>query len=198
MTQRVCQTAAFRLQFEMFEGSPSDRCGRRAAWQPPMPPWPTQAEAPDSQPGRTKMWPMNFERTHSPPARASWAGLLALMLVAGCGTQQGESLSDRRKALNDGSAPGIVLIPARAKDAGTSPAPATPSDKPAASVAPVPAAAAKGTAGASAESRPSRGLFDNLPPPSGRSMNSAKDLKAPDLGIALPSNKAASQPAGSK
>ena len=98
---------------------------------------------------------------------------LALPLLA----QAQGSLAERRLAITQGTAPGKVLIEA-------------PAPRPAAS-APAPAAAASGAAAAPA--RP--GLFSRLPPPSGRPLNAAQRLNAPDQGIVIQAAPAAASAA---
>ncbi len=102
--------------------------------------------------------------------------LLASLLVslfalgtAGCGQAGGGSLTDSRLAVIHGRAPGKVLIEA----------PATPAS-----------GAASGAASTAARS-------PVLPPPSGRSLQEARRLDAPDQGIRLPTAReaAASEPA---
>ena len=96
---------------------------------------------------------------------------LALPLLA----QAQGSLAERRLAITQGTAPGKVLIEA-------------PAPRPAASA---PAAAASGAAAAPA--RP--GLFSRLPPPSGRPLNAAQRLNAPDQGIVIQAAPAAASAA---
>jgi hypothetical protein len=96
--------------------------------------------------------------------------LLALPLLA----QAQGSLAERRLAITQGTAPGKVLIEA--------PAPRSA------------ASAASGAAPTAAASAPARGgLFSRLPPPSGRPLNAAQRLNAPDQGIVIqPATAAAS------
>jgi hypothetical protein len=103
---------------------------------------------------------------------------LVSVLLSLCGpawAQEGGSLAERRLAIQKGTAPGKVLIDA--------PAPAAPA-APAASAAATPAPPA-----------PRAGLLSRLPPPSGRPLNAARKLDAPDQGIVIkPAAPSASAP----
>jgi hypothetical protein len=96
--------------------------------------------------------------------------LLALALgLAPLFASAQDSLADKRQAIIKGTAPGKVVLqlPSLAASA--------------------PAAAASGGAAGAAE--PARGgWFSRLPPPSGRPLNAARRLDAPDQGIGLPSD----------
>jgi hypothetical protein len=92
------------------------------------------------------------------------------------------SLADKRLAITKGTAPGQVLIELPPAGAGAASAPA---------------AAGSGASAASAATsgKPARtGLFSRLPPPSGRPMNAAQRLDAPDLGIVIQPARPASAP----
>jgi hypothetical protein len=104
-------------------------------------------------------------------SRLLLASATAALALHGLATAQSiPTLSEARKAVRDAATPGVVIIPARA-----------------------PASAVAATSGASAPARSGSFLGDvarTLPPPSGRSIDSARRLDAPDVGIALPSRGA--------
>jgi hypothetical protein len=104
--------------------------------------------------------------------------IAALLLAAPLAVSAQGSLADKRLAITKGTAPGKVLIEA--------PSPA------AAASAPAPAGAASGAT----RPPPARaGLFSRLPPPSGRPLNDARRLDAPDQGIVVKSAPAAASAA---
>lgn len=103
--------------------------------------------------------------------------LAALMALAPVAALAQGSLTERRQAIIQGTAPGKVLLE-RPPSA-------------AAAAASVPAAAASGPA---SSAPPRQGLFSRLPPPSGRPMSAAQRLDAPDQGIVIKSAPAASAP----
>lgn len=128
--------------------------------------------------------------------------LLAVSVLAACGSAPSadpkDSLYERRLQVIKGTGPGIVLIPAGDESPAPAPAPATAATTPAPAPAPGTAApaAAPATAAAPAPAAKSTGaLFSKLPPPTGQSPSSIKNLERKDLGITLPSSLSASQPA---
>lgn len=125
--------------------------------------------------------------------------LIASLAMASTPLVQAEgTLAERRQALNNGTAPGIVIW-----DGGRS-----AKEAPAA----VPAAAATGSTGATEKASPQGaaaapataskplserlgGLFNRVPAPSGQPLNAARRLDSPTQGIAVPTQaSAASQP----
>ena len=111
------------------------------------------------------------------------AAMLVLLLAQSACSQlslppgDGTSLADRRRALGDDGATGIVVIPAAAPAGKATPAEAPP-------------AAADAMAGSPGNSPDS----DQRSLPSGRSMSEAKQLSDPDLGIRIPIGQPALAP----
>ncbi len=110
-------------------------------------------------------------------------GALALVLVshAACSTEAKPTLEERRLSVIKGTTPGIVIL-----DLGSarSPEPAASSNT------------ASGAPPARDEAAPARWLpkwLSTLPAPSGRPLQAARRLDAPDQGIALPTAASASQ-----
>jgi predicted lipid-binding transport protein (Tim44 family) len=124
---------------------------------------------------------MTLHASHTGPCTA-----LGLLLMLGLlSLSQAQSLADKRLAITKGQAPGKVLIDK------LSVAEAPPS--PAASAASSAATSAAPAAAPPAAGKPS--LFSRLPPPSGRPLNEARRLAAPDQGIVIkPAAPAASAP----
>lgn len=110
------------------------------------------------------------------------------MLALACASQSAmssgdkQSLQERRLGVIKGTTPGILIL-----DLGSAKA-AAPAVAASAAVEGRPAEAAS-----QADWRPK--WLSNLPPPSGRSLNAARRLDAPDQGIPVPTAASASQPA---
>jgi len=114
-----------------------------------------------------------------------WRGLSALGLVlvsqAALAAEAKQSLEERRLGIIKGSTPGIVILDLRATKQ------AEPAASASAGVEAKPAVAAPQGSWASR-------WLGKLPPPSGRPLNDARRLDAPDQGIPLPTAASASQP----
>lgn len=134
------------------------------------------------------------EARHAVAARGAALGGAAMamaLLVAGCalppvaptaGTQ------DPRRAVVQGTTPGITLVPARdASTAGGAAGATTGTTAGGASVGAATGATASGpAASAPGTGRAPGGFLQGLPPPSGRSLTQQKKLDAPQQGIPLP------------
>jgi hypothetical protein len=123
---------------------------------------------------------------------AAWFATLSLLTACAqgpAGPAGSESLQDRRQAISQGTAPGIVFFTpgnrTGAASAPSGPGAQAPAAGHAAPVQARPPAVAAGTP-------PSTGFFGSLPPPSGRPINDAKKLNAPDQGIPVPTAGSAS------
>jgi hypothetical protein len=104
--------------------------------------------------------------------KTTWIAAAVLATLSGAGAAQSHpTLNDARKAVRESTTEGVVIIPARKK-------------------AQAPAPAASGASAPVASSSVLREVARDVPPPSGRSIGSARRLDAPDLGIALPSRGA--------
>lgn len=113
-------------------------------------------------------------------------GSIAMLVLAAADVAAQGTLAERRLALTKGTAPGKVLLELKraetVADAASAPASAAAS-------AP---ARANGAAAPTATEPPRRGgLFSALPAPSGRPLQAARRLDAPDQGIALPTARPA-------
>jgi hypothetical protein len=110
-----------------------------------------------------------------------------LTLHGAASAQSVGSLNDARKAVREGTTPGITIIPAR-KRAEPPPAQASAPQSagsaagPAATSASAPAVAQTKTSAGSVTSE----ILRSLPPPSGTPLNAARRLDSPQLGIPLP------------
>lgn len=110
------------------------------------------------------------------------AGLFSVLLASQAlvFAEPVQTLAEKRLSIIKGTSPGIVLFdfdnaPRAAAPVATSTSGTTGSTSPAVSA---PAAAPQPTAASR--------FFSALPPPSGRSLQSARRLDAPDQGVALP------------
>jgi hypothetical protein len=111
----------------------------------------------------------------------------ALALQGAASAQSVGSLQDARKAVREGTTPGITIIPARKR---AEPPPAQASAPQAAGSAAGPAAAGA-SAPAVVKTKSASGsvageILRSLPPPSGTPINSARRLDSPQLGIPIP------------
>jgi hypothetical protein len=129
------------------------------------------------------------------PGSLTWRALSALGLIlvsqAVLSAEAKQSLEERRLNVIKGSTPGIVIL-----DLGTAKR-AEPAASASGEVQVKPSNAAPAAPAAPQGTWASRWL-SKLPPPSGRSLNDARRLDAPDQGIPVPSAASASQPAGLK
>jgi len=116
----------------------------------------------------------------------------ALALQGAASAQSLGSLNDARKAVRDGTTPGITIIPARKS---AEPAPAQASAPAAAGAKTVAAPVAAGASSAApAAAAPAKSsvtertgeILRSLPPPSGTPINAARRLDSPQLGIPIP------------
>ncbi|OYU43867.1 MAG: hypothetical protein CFE44_16015 [Burkholderiales bacterium PBB4] len=139
----------------------------------------------------------------------------AVVASAAMAAEPPQSLAERRLSIIKRNSSGIVLLdlPSDARPAAaastqpSAPAAATPpasASAASASTAATPTAVAQGTAttagatpGTAAAPQPAvlNRFFSTMPAPSGRSLQDARRLDAPDQGIALPFARTAPQPA---
>ncbi len=140
--------------------------------------------------------------------RAICLAALALVSQSVTAAEPTQSLAEKRLGIIKGTTPGIVIIDFDKKPATTAPAPAsttatatagnasstTATTTTTATTAVTTAVDPKASSAMVADQPIVNRFFSALPPPSGRSLQSARRLDAPDQGIALPTARAASQP----
>ncbi len=117
--------------------------------------------------------------------------LLAAALGIADAAAQG-TLAERRLAITKGTAPGKVLLELKRSEPAADAASAAASAALPTAAAPAPGKPATAPAAGAGAPRRSGGLFSALPPPSGRPLQAARKLDAPDQGIALPTARPAS------
>jgi hypothetical protein len=119
--------------------------------------------------------------------------LMALLLVGPSAVyaEPSQSLADKRLSIFKGESKGIVLF---GSDAAPRPAASAPARSGTTGTGAVAAGADATPAEAAQPAATGSRFLSSLPPPSGRSLQSARRLDAPDQGVALPTARAASQP----
>lgn len=135
---------------------------------------------------------MRAARFHAPDA-AVLLMLLALGLGSATGALAQGSLAERRLAITKGTAPGKLLIEAPGVTASAAASAAASGAAAGSATSPVPTSAAAAASGAAAPARRT-GWFSALPPPSGRPLQAARRVDAPDQGIVIKSAQPASAP----
>lgn len=137
---------------------------------------------------------------------AVYLAALAVFCQSATAAEPTQSLAEKRLGIIKGTTPGIVIIDFDKKPATTAPAPASTTATATAGNASSTTATTTATTAVTTAVDPKASsaivadqpivnrLFSALPPPSGRSLQSARRLDAPDQGIALPTARAASQP----
>ncbi len=105
-----------------------------------------------------------------------------------------QSLAEKRLSIFKGTAPGIVIFDFDRAPRATASAPRSASDANGAGVGTSAAANAKSPDDAASEQTTRPRFLSALPAPSGRSLQTARRMDAPDQGIALPTARSASHP----
>jgi hypothetical protein len=128
--------------------------------------------------------------------RTFFWSVLALTSHSVLAAEPTQSLAEKRLSIFKGTAPGIVIVDFDKKPRAPASAP-NPRASGSATATGTTAATANESAhsGNAVSQQPSESRFlSALPPPSGRSLQSARRLDAPDQGIALPTARSASAP----
>ena len=105
-----------------------------------------------------------------------------------------QSLAEKKLSIFRGTTPGIVIFDFDKAPRGAASAPRNASTANGTGDGAGTAADAKHPDVTPAEQPSGSGVFSALPPPSGRSLQSARRLDAPDQGIVLPTARSASKP----